>query len=90
MTELFTSSAQVITHRSNMISRAMKGELPLHHKEFTDMWLEKFLAGGATMTAAMKYMGTTRPGTITLPALMHIIAPIRKKAASNAKRLNRK
>lgn len=90
MTELFVSSTQVVAHRSNMISQAMKGEIPLHHKEFTDMWLEKLFAGGESMAAAMKYMGRAHPANTALPDLMRIIAPIRKKAASNARRLNRK
>jgi len=88
MADLMINSGKVITHRSDMILRAMEGKLPFHHREFTTMWLEKCFAGSESMITAMKYMGKHQ--VLTPQILMHIMAPYHKKAKSNARRLARK
>ena len=63
MAELFSSSARVIAHRTDMMAKAAKGELSPYHKEFTDMWMEKFSAGSESIAATMQHMANSRSGT---------------------------
>jgi hypothetical protein len=89
MAKLAADSAQVIGIRGNMMTRALQGEVPLYHKEFTGMWLEKFLAGGESMSAALIHMKRMKYSAPDIEALMAIMAPFSKRAAANAKRLNK-
>ena len=89
MAELFTSSMQVIERRNDMLVKAMTGEIPADSKEFTDMWQEKLIAGGESMRIAMGLLARSNPYGVTLADWMKVVTPYRKKASSNARRLNK-
>lgn len=89
MANMLASSGKVIAHRSDMAVRALNGELPLHHTEFTTMWLEKFLAGSESLAAAMKYAANPHT-TSAIRGMMHTMTPYSKRASANAKRLGKR
>ncbi len=98
--QLAVSSSEVIVYRSEMISRALSGKLPVTHKEFVVMWREKMVAGTRSLFAIAKHaaQSATTLRTLTpeksiqgqVKGLMKAITPYHQKATSNAKRLRKK
>lgn len=89
--ELFLASAEVISHRSQMINKAFSGEIPLTTPEFSQMWQEKAVANYAAWNAMARHLADV--GNTTLRQQLDMVTkgmrPYHKKARSNAKRLRK-
>jgi len=98
--QLAASSSEVIAYRSEMISHALSGKLPVSHKEFVDMWREKMVAGTRSFLVTAKHTAQSATALrIQTPeksiqgqvkGLIKAMTPYHQKAASNARRLRKK
>ncbi len=89
-TRLLMSSTEVIYYRSDMIHKAMSGQMPWADPEFTTMWQEKYNANLEAYIALQKNLAKNPLNlTACLEVLTEVGRPYHKKAAANVKRLRR-
>ncbi|MFZ4762982.1 MAG: hypothetical protein ACOYK8_09230 [Alphaproteobacteria bacterium] len=95
--QMFFSSAEVIMHRSVLISLAMVGKIPWNDPEFTKLWQEKISANMESYNIASKKIIDQSADILEssaeenlangIKAVTDSTLPYHKKADANAKRL---
>jgi hypothetical protein len=97
--QMMMSSTEVIAHRTEMMRKAMNGEISWTNPEFSKLWQEKVIASMesySSMTKSMMRQPFSANRTIehnmtkAIQALSASTRPYSSKANANATRLRRK